>query len=135
MQENSCLKLPQISNQLWCLKNEHLNVDYNFDHQMSLSKQLFTFLKACCSINCAQSSPGKLNHCNYSRQSGKTTTLLVWNRGNLILVWLNYCNIVRLFVSFCSGLYTTKTTLECLTMIKMNGAKVLDGFSFIGKFQ
>ncbi len=28
MQENSCLKLPQISNQLWCLKNEqHLNID------------------------------------------------------------------------------------------------------------
>jgi hypothetical protein len=39
MRENSCLKLPQISNQLWCLKNEqHLNMDYNFDHQMSLSK-------------------------------------------------------------------------------------------------
>ncbi len=35
-QENSCLKLPQISNQLWCLKNEqHLNMDQNFDHQMS----------------------------------------------------------------------------------------------------
>jgi hypothetical protein len=28
MQENSCPKLPQISNQLWCLKNEqHLNMD------------------------------------------------------------------------------------------------------------
>jgi hypothetical protein len=26
--ENSCVKLPQISNQLWCLKNEqHLNMD------------------------------------------------------------------------------------------------------------
>jgi hypothetical protein len=37
MQENSCLKLPQISNQLWCSKNEqHLNMDLYFDHQMSL---------------------------------------------------------------------------------------------------
>ncbi len=44
-------------------------------------------------------------------------------------------NIVRLFVSFCWGLYSTKTTLGCLTMIKMNGAKVLYGFSFIGKSQ
>jgi hypothetical protein len=39
MQENSSLKLPHISNQPSCLKNEqHLNMDYNFDHQMSLNK-------------------------------------------------------------------------------------------------
>jgi len=39
MQENSCLKPTQISYQLWCLKNEqHLIMDKNFDHQMSLSK-------------------------------------------------------------------------------------------------
>jgi hypothetical protein len=45
MQENSCLKLPQISNQLWCLKNEqHLNMDKNFDHPMSLSKSKCWFI-------------------------------------------------------------------------------------------
>ncbi len=48
MQENSCLKLSQISNQLWCLKNEqHLNMDQNFDHQMSLSKNKCLYSNYC----------------------------------------------------------------------------------------
>ncbi len=39
MQENNSFKLPQMSNYLWCWKNEqHLNMDYNLYHQMSLSK-------------------------------------------------------------------------------------------------
>ncbi len=58
MQENSSLQVPQISNQLWCLKNEHnLNMDQNFNHQMSLSKSkclylnnCLHFFQACCSI-------------------------------------------------------------------------------------
>ncbi len=38
MQENNYLKLPQMSNKHWCWKNEqHLNIEYNFYHQMSLS--------------------------------------------------------------------------------------------------
>jgi hypothetical protein len=42
MQEYSCLKLPQISNQLWCLKNEqHLNMDNIFDHQVSISPTFY----------------------------------------------------------------------------------------------
>jgi hypothetical protein len=46
--ENSCLKLPQISNQLWRLKIErHLNMDYNFDHQMSLSKSKRLYSNNC----------------------------------------------------------------------------------------
>ncbi len=48
MQEKSCLKLPQISNQLWCLKNEqHLNMDSNFDPQMSLSKSKCLYSNNC----------------------------------------------------------------------------------------
>ncbi len=48
MQENSCLKLPQISNQLCCLKNEqHFNTDQNFDHQMSLSKSKCLYSNNC----------------------------------------------------------------------------------------
>ncbi len=48
MQENSYLKLPHISNQLWCLKNEqHLNIDQNFDHQMSLSKSKCLYSNNC----------------------------------------------------------------------------------------
>jgi hypothetical protein len=48
MQENSCLKLPQISNQLWCLKNEqYSNMDKNFDHQMSLSKSKCLYSYSC----------------------------------------------------------------------------------------
>ncbi len=48
MQENSCLKLPQISNQLWCLKNEqYLNMDKNFAHQMSLSKGKCLYSYSC----------------------------------------------------------------------------------------
>ncbi len=36
----NCLKLPQMSNECLCWKNEiHLNIDLNFDHQMSLSKR------------------------------------------------------------------------------------------------
>ncbi len=58
MQENNCLKLPQMSNEHWCWKNEqHLNIDYNFDHQMSLSKikcwysnNCLNFFKGHCSI-------------------------------------------------------------------------------------
>ncbi len=60
MQKNNCFTLPQMSNKHWRWKNElHLNVDLNFDHQMSLSKstmlvfkQLFTIFKECCSISC-----------------------------------------------------------------------------------
>ncbi len=48
MQENSCLKPPQISNQLWCFKNEqYLNMDKNFDHQMSLSKSKCLYSYSC----------------------------------------------------------------------------------------
>ncbi len=48
MQENSCLKLPQISNQLWCLKNElNLNMDFSFDHQMSLRKSKCLYSNNC----------------------------------------------------------------------------------------
>ncbi len=48
MQENSCLKLPRISNQLWCFKNEqHLKMDYNFDHQKSLSKSKCLYSNNC----------------------------------------------------------------------------------------
>jgi hypothetical protein len=39
MQENNCFKLPQMSNQLWCWKNEqNVNMDYNLYNEMSLSK-------------------------------------------------------------------------------------------------
>ncbi len=39
MHENNCLKLPQMSNWHWYLKNElPLNIGYNFDQEMSLSK-------------------------------------------------------------------------------------------------
>ncbi len=48
MQENSSLKLPQISNQPWCLKNEqHLNMDYNFEYQMSLNKSKCLYSNNC----------------------------------------------------------------------------------------
>ncbi len=55
MQENSCLKLPQISNQLWGCKNEqHLNMDQNFDHKMSLSKSKCWYSNNCLHfIKCA----------------------------------------------------------------------------------
>ncbi len=57
MQENSCFKLLQMSNYHWLWKNEqHLNIDYNFDHQMPLrkSKCLYSniyiyIFKVCCS--------------------------------------------------------------------------------------
>ncbi len=38
MQENNCIKLPQMSNEHLCWKYEHLNVYESFDHQMSLSE-------------------------------------------------------------------------------------------------
>ncbi len=43
MQENNCLELPQIdTNWHWCWKKEqHLNIDKNFDHQMSLSNSKY----------------------------------------------------------------------------------------------
>ncbi len=48
MREKSSLELPQISNELWCLKNgQHLNMDKNFDHRMSLNKS-----KCLYSYNC-----------------------------------------------------------------------------------
>ncbi len=47
------------------------------------------------SINFAKSRQGKSNHCNYSRQYCKTTSLLVWNSGNLILAWLNFTNMIK----------------------------------------
>jgi hypothetical protein len=53
----------------------------------------------------------------------------------LDIPWVISSCAVRLFVSFCLGLYSTKTTLGCLTINKKNGAKVLYGFSFIGKLQ
>jgi len=49
------------------------------------------------SINFAKSRQGKSNHCNYSRQYCKNTTLLVWNSCNLILAWLNYRNMIETF--------------------------------------
>ncbi len=66
MQENSCLKLPQISNQLWCLKNEqhlnNINMDQNFEHQMSLSKSKCLYSNNClCFLKCAV--PLRLNWC------------------------------------------------------------------------
>jgi hypothetical protein len=59
MQENNCLKLPQMSNYHSRWKNEqHVNIDYDFDNLMYLSKkenlvfqQLFTSFKVCCSID------------------------------------------------------------------------------------
>jgi hypothetical protein len=41
----------------------------------------------------------------------------------------------KAFCEFLLGLYSTKTSLGCLTINKKNGAKVLYGFSFIGKLQ
>jgi hypothetical protein len=41
-------KLPQMSNSHWCYKIElHLNIDYSFDHQMSLSKSKCWYSKTC----------------------------------------------------------------------------------------
>ncbi len=48
MQENSCLKLPQMSNEHWCWNNEqNLNIDLNLDHQMSLSKSKCWYSNKC----------------------------------------------------------------------------------------
>ena len=45
---NNCLKLPQMSNKHWCWKNEqHLNINDNFDHQMSLSKSKCWYSNNC----------------------------------------------------------------------------------------
>jgi hypothetical protein len=46
MQENNCLKLSHKSYKHWCWNYEqHLNLDLNFDHQMLVFKQLFSFYK------------------------------------------------------------------------------------------
>ena len=37
MQQNNCLNLAQMSNYTGVEKMEHLNMDQNFDHQMSVS--------------------------------------------------------------------------------------------------
>jgi hypothetical protein len=58
MQENNTLKLPQMCNQQWCLKNElQLNRNQNLDNKMSLSQSKcwysnnwFTVFKVCHSI-------------------------------------------------------------------------------------
>ncbi len=48
MQENNCLKLSQISNQLWFRKYEqHLVIEYNFYRQMSLSKSKCWYSNHC----------------------------------------------------------------------------------------
>jgi hypothetical protein len=48
MQDNNCLRLPQMSNKHWCWKNEqYLNIDFNFDHQMSLSKSKWLYSNNC----------------------------------------------------------------------------------------
>jgi hypothetical protein len=48
MQENNCLKLPQMSSLDWCWKNEqHLNIYYNFYHQMSLRKSKCWYSNNC----------------------------------------------------------------------------------------
>jgi hypothetical protein len=66
MQENNCLKLPQMSNLHWCWKNEpHLNVDYNFDHQMSLSKMKYWYSN---------------NRTARIRHHCRKTTVLSWHR-------------------------------------------------------
>ncbi len=66
----SCLKPPQISNQLWCLKNEqYLNMDKNFDHQMSLSKSKCLYSYSCLH----QKSKKSLGRCGAS--SGHITKL------------------------------------------------------------
>jgi hypothetical protein len=45
---NAGKQLPQISNQLWRWKNEqHLNIDYNFDQPMSLSKSKCLYSNNC----------------------------------------------------------------------------------------
>jgi len=57
------------------------------------------------SINFAQSRQGKSNHCNYSSQYCKNTTLLVWNSCNLILAWLNYRNMIETFQERWKGFH------------------------------
>ncbi len=48
MQENSCLKMPQMYKLTLVLKNEqHLNIEWNFDCQMSLSKSKYWYSKNC----------------------------------------------------------------------------------------
>jgi hypothetical protein len=47
-QENSRLKLTQMSNKHWCWKNElDSNINLNFDPQMSLSKSKCWYLNNC----------------------------------------------------------------------------------------
>ncbi len=65
MQENSCLKLPQISNQLWSLKNEPRQ-DQNLGHQMSLSKSKCWYSNNClhflkCTVPLSLSSLKKIH--------------------------------------------------------------------------
>ncbi len=46
--ENNFFKPPQMSNSHWCWNNEqHLNVDYNFKHQMFLNKSKCLYSKNC----------------------------------------------------------------------------------------
>jgi hypothetical protein len=47
MQENSCLKLPQMSENSGVENNKQLNIYYSFNQQMSLSKSKFWYYNNC----------------------------------------------------------------------------------------
>ena len=87
----------------WYLERQEALKSSNFWQWRHLFIDIFVMLLA--SINFAKCRQGKSNHCSYSTQYCQTATLLIWNSGNLILVRLNYRNMIKTFQERCKGFH------------------------------